>query len=174
MAKLVHRDLKPANVILSASGPRVIDFGIARALDSDAKHTQTGFIVGSPGWIPPEQVFENQVSTAGDVFTWGTLIAYAATGRHPYGSGTLMVLAVRAHQGEHDLTGIPDDLRPLVTAALGGGPGAAARHRAVARRPYRRDRPGDRGQPDGRCPVGVQAATADVRLPAATGHAAGR
>src|SRR5262249_16377301 len=74
IAKLVHRDLKPANVILSASGPRVIDFGIARALDGDAKHTQTGFIVGSPGWIPPEQVFENQVSTAGDVFAWGTLI----------------------------------------------------------------------------------------------------
>ncbi|WP_433190624.1 protein kinase domain-containing protein [Actinoallomurus sp. CA-150999] len=122
MAKLVHRDLKPANVILSASGPRVIDFGIARALDGDAKHTQTGFIVGSPGWIPPEQVFENQVSTAGDVFAWGTLIAYAATGRHPYGDGTLMVRAVRAHQGEHDLTGIPDDLRPLVTAALEADP----------------------------------------------------
>ncbi|REE96561.1 serine/threonine protein kinase [Thermomonospora umbrina] len=120
--RLVHRDLKPSNVLLSADGPRVIDFGVARALDSSERHTQTGFVVGSPGWIAPEQLFDGRVDTAVDVFTWGSLIAYAATGRHPYGSGNMMVLATKAYQGSHDLTGVPDALRPLITAALDPDP----------------------------------------------------
>lgn len=120
--RLVHRDLKPSNVLLSATGPRVIDFGVARAVDSSSHHTQTGFIVGSPGWIAPEQVFEGKVGTAADIFTWGSLIAFAATGRHPYGTGNLMVLATKAHQGAHDLTGVPEELRPLITAALDPDP----------------------------------------------------
>ncbi|MDL4772589.1 serine/threonine-protein kinase [Actinomadura xylanilytica] len=122
--RLVHRDLKPGNVLLSATGPRVIDFGIARALDSPEKHTQTGFIVGSPGWIAPEQVFEGTVDTAADVFAWGTLVAYAATGAHPFGTGTMMVLASRAQQRKHDLDKVPDDLRPLVHSALTPSPAA--------------------------------------------------
>ncbi|MFI6518456.1 protein kinase [Spirillospora sp. NPDC050679] len=123
--RLVHRDLKPGNVLLAADGPRVIDFGIARALDSTEQHTQTGFVVGSPGWIAPEQVFEGRVGTAADVFAWGTLIAYAATGGvHPFGTGTLMLLASRAQQRKHDLSGVPDGLRPLVHAALDPDPAA--------------------------------------------------
>ncbi|MFC9976334.1 serine/threonine-protein kinase [Spirillospora sp. NPDC127200] len=122
--RLVHRDLKPGNVLLAADGPRVIDFGIARALDSTEQHTQTGFVVGSPGWIAPEQVFEGRVGTAADVFAWGTLIAYAATGVHPFGTGTLMLLASRAQQRKHDLSGVPDGLRPLVHAALDPDPAA--------------------------------------------------
>ncbi|MFC6933836.1 serine/threonine-protein kinase [Actinomadura yumaensis] len=116
--RLVHRDLKPGNVLLSDTGPRVIDFGIARALDSTDQHTQTGFIVGSPGWIAPEQVFDGTVDTAADVFAWGTLVAYAASGSHPYGKGNLMVLASRAQRRKHALDAVPDDLRPLVHAAL--------------------------------------------------------
>lgn len=120
--RLIHRDLKPGNVLLSDSGPRVIDFGIARALDDPHHHTQTGLVVGSPGWIAPEQVFEGVATTAVDVFAWGSLVAYAATGRHPYGTGNLMVLAARAQQGQHHLTGVPEDLLPLVTAALDPDP----------------------------------------------------
>ncbi len=117
-ARLVHRDLKPHNVLLADDGPRVIDFGIARATDATSQHTATGVVVGSPGWIAPEQLFENRVSTAGDIFAWGSLVAYAATGRHPYGTGNMMVLAVRAQQGAHDLSGVPTELLPLVEAAL--------------------------------------------------------
>ncbi|MEO3787008.1 protein kinase [Actinocorallia sp. B10E7] len=121
-ARLVHRDLKPHNVLLAEDGPRVIDFGIARATDSASQHTATGVVVGSPGWIAPEQLFEGKVSTAGDIFAWGSLVAYAATGRHPYGTGNMMVLAVRAQQGAHDLSGVPGDLLPLVEAALDPDP----------------------------------------------------
>lgn len=121
--RLVHRDLKPTNVLLSATGPRVIDFGIARALDDPQHHTQTGLVVGSPGWIAPEQIFDGVTSPAGDIFAWGSLVAYAATGRHPYGTGNMLVLAARAQRGEHDLTGVPGDLLPLVTSALAAEPG---------------------------------------------------
>lgn len=120
--RLVHRDLKPGNVLLTATGPRVIDFGIARALDADNPHTATGVIIGSPGWIAPEQVFDGTVTTAVDVFAWGSLVSYAATGRHPYGTGNLMVLAARAQQRHYDLEGLPGDLRDLVESALDSDP----------------------------------------------------
>ncbi|MBW8485832.1 serine/threonine-protein kinase [Actinomadura parmotrematis] len=116
--RLVHRDLKPRNVMLAPDGPRVIDFGIARALDTDEHHTRTGGVVGSPGWIAPEQYFDGVVSPAADVFAWGSLIAYAATGRHPYGSGGMAALAQRARQAGYDVSGVPGKLQPLVRAAL--------------------------------------------------------
>ncbi|MQY04180.1 serine/threonine-protein kinase [Actinomadura macrotermitis] len=116
--RLVHRDLKPRNVMLAADGPRVIDFGIARALDSDERHTRTGDVVGTPGWIAPEQFFDGRIGTEADVFVWGTLVAYAATGRHPHGTGTLATLAERARQARYDLTGVPIELQALVRAAL--------------------------------------------------------
>src|SRR5690606_40935015 len=77
-AGLVHRDLKPSNVLLSISGPRVIDFGIARALDVASAHTRTGQVVGTPGWIAPEQITSQQVTPAVDVFAWGCLVVFAA------------------------------------------------------------------------------------------------
>ncbi|WP_067887404.1 serine/threonine-protein kinase [Actinomadura chibensis] len=120
--RLVHRDLKPRNVLLAADGPRVIDFGIARALDSEDHHTQTGAVIGSPGYVAPEQAFEGRVGTAVDVFAWGTLVAYAATGRNPFGTGTMPVLAARAQQAMYDLTGVPADLLPIVRAALDPDP----------------------------------------------------
>ncbi|MEV5575553.1 serine/threonine-protein kinase [Spirillospora sp. NPDC052269] len=122
--RLVHRDLKPRNVMLAADGPRVIDFGIARALDADSHHTRTGGFVGSPGWCAPEQVFDGRISPAVDVFAWGTLVAYAATGRHPYGVGNLPTLAARAQQGRFDLSGVPPELLPHVQAALHPAPSA--------------------------------------------------
>ncbi|TDC41920.1 serine/threonine protein kinase [Actinomadura sp. KC345] len=128
--RLVHRDLKPRNVLLAVDGPRVIDFGIARALDSEDHHTLRGAVIGSPGYIAPEQAFEGQVGTAGDVFAWGTLVAYAATGRNPFGTGTLPVLAARAQQARYDLSAVPQGLLPMVQAAL---------HPIPARRPTAED-----------------------------------
>ncbi|URM98886.1 protein kinase [Actinomadura madurae] len=121
-AGLIHRDLKPPNVMLSVSGPRVIDFGIARAADAASGHTQAGFVVGTPGWMAPEQVMLGDVSTAADVFAWGCLVAFAGTGRHPHGSGTVMTMAARAENGEHDLTGLAEPLRALVERALDPDP----------------------------------------------------
>ncbi|MGI5206105.1 serine/threonine-protein kinase [Spirillospora sp. CA-108201] len=121
-AGLIHRDLKPPNVILSVSGPRVIDFGIARATDAPSGHTQAGFVVGTPGWMAPEQVLLGEVSTAADVFAWGCLVAFAGTGRHPHGTGTVMTMAARAEHGEHDLTGLAGPLRTLVERALNPDP----------------------------------------------------
>jgi serine/threonine protein kinase len=119
---LAHRDLKPRNVLLAADGPRVIDFGIARALDSKDHQTQTGAVIGTPGYIAPDQAFGGQVGTAADVFAWGTLIAHAATGHNPFGTGTTHALAVRAEQAEYDLSGVPRDLLPMVQAALDPAP----------------------------------------------------
>src|SRR5204863_886131 len=79
---VVHRDLKPTNVILSAAGPKVIDFGIAAAADATTL-TRTGLIIGSPGWVAPEQVTDGVSSPAVDIFTWGLVVAYAARARSP-------------------------------------------------------------------------------------------
>jgi serine/threonine protein kinase len=117
-ADLVHRDLKPANVLLSISGPRVIDFGIARALDAASSHTMTGQLVGSPGWMAPEQVLRRPMSTAVDIFAWGCLLAYAGTGRHPYGRGDLQSMAVRVVHTDPEIGPLPAPLDRLVRAAL--------------------------------------------------------
>ena len=121
-AGLVHRDLKPANVILSVSGPRVIDFGIARALDMTTGATPTGFVVGSPGWIAPEQLLNRQVGTFADIFSWGCLIAYAGNGRHPYGRGNAITMAGRILHGEPDIGSVAPPLRDLVAQALSREP----------------------------------------------------
>ncbi|RSN70399.1 hypothetical protein DMH08_05970 [Actinomadura sp. WAC 06369] len=116
--RLVHRDLKPSNVLLAADGPRVIDFGISRALDTDDHHTRTGAVIGSGGYMAPEQALGKRVGTAADVFAWGTLVAYAATGRNPFGTGSAAVLAARAQQAAYDLSGLPPDFEPVIRSAL--------------------------------------------------------
>jgi hypothetical protein len=121
-AGLVHRDLKPANVILSMSGPRVIDFGIARAVDATHGHTKTGEVVGTPGWWAPEHLQAHPVGPPADIFTWGCLVAYAGTGRHPFGEGPPMVLAHRILETEPDITGLPEGLAHLVRRALNRWP----------------------------------------------------
>ncbi|MET8864177.1 protein kinase [Nonomuraea sp. NPDC004580] len=117
VAGLVHRDLKPANVILSISGPRVIDFGIARALDRETGFTMSGELLGSPGWWAPEQVRGEAVSPAADIFAWGCLVAYAGNGRHPFGRGDPITLATRVLNNPPDLGALPAPLNELVRRA---------------------------------------------------------
>jgi serine/threonine protein kinase len=121
-AGLVHRDLKPSNVILSITGPRVIDFGIARSLDSTADLTATGVVLGTPGWLAPERMLRNVAGPAADIFTWGCLVAYAGTSRHPYGTVDPVAMAGRALHGEPDLEGLPAPLTDLVRTALDSDP----------------------------------------------------
>ncbi|MFI6924446.1 serine/threonine-protein kinase [Nonomuraea spiralis] len=116
-AGIVHRDLKPGNVILAASGAKVLDFGIARALDESGL-TGTGALIGTPGWISPEQYRGDQADAAADVFAWGALMVYAATGRPPFGIGAPDVLAYRVMSVDPDLSGVPAHVRDLVRGAL--------------------------------------------------------
>ncbi len=117
-AGLVHRDLKPANVMLTLAGPRVIDFGLARSSHVGSRHTNAGMVMGTPGWIAPEQVFEGRTSPAGDVFAWGSLIALAGRGGHRFGEGAAFVMAARARTAPPDLRGLPAPLDRLVAAAI--------------------------------------------------------
>ncbi|GAA2641184.1 serine/threonine-protein kinase [Streptomyces vastus] len=123
-AGLIHRDLKPSNVLLAADGPRVIDFGIARAVDGN-RMTQTGVVVGSPGYMPPEQALGQDVGTAGDVFSLGAVLAFAATGRNVFGEGAASHAAMlyQIVHGEPDLTGVPQSLVGLFRACLLKDPG---------------------------------------------------
>ena len=121
-AGLVHRDLKPANVLLSLSGPRVIDFGIARALNTSTSHTQTGIVMGSPGWMAPEQLLEEKVTTKADIFAWGCLVAFAGNGRHPFGNGDAMTLGKRMLFAEPDIGNLDPPLDRLVARALAKDP----------------------------------------------------
>ncbi|MFF0897304.1 serine/threonine protein kinase [Streptomyces sp. NPDC003278] len=131
-ASIVHRDVKPQNVILSPSGPHVLDFGIAHALDGTSV-TRTGVMTGTPGWISPEQYRTGVVSAEADIFAWGALIAYAATGRLPFGSGAADVVAFRVLSAEPDLDGIPDDLRPVVEQSLSKEPSGRPTAAEIAR-----------------------------------------
>ncbi|WP_261575726.1 serine/threonine-protein kinase, partial [Frankia gtarii] len=123
-AGIVHRDLKPSNVMLSFSGPRVIDFGIARALDGAQGRTQTGFVLGSIGWMAPEQMEGSSIGPAVDVFAWGLLIAYAAVGAHPYGDGSYLQMSEKIQTGRPDLRDVPVQLQPVVRSALARDPRA--------------------------------------------------
>ncbi|WP_435250882.1 protein kinase domain-containing protein [Streptomyces tendae] len=118
-AGLVHRDLKPSNVLLAADGPRLIDFGIARAVDG-SRMTQTGVVVGSPGYMSPEQAMGKDVGVAGDVFSLGSVLAFAATGRGAFGDGTTSHAGMlyQVVHGEPDLTDVPPSLLGLVRACL--------------------------------------------------------
>ncbi|MFB7383741.1 serine/threonine-protein kinase, partial [Kitasatospora purpeofusca] len=121
---LVHRDVKPSNVLLTLDGPRLIDFGIARALDAATGLTQSGFVVGSPGFMSPEQANGRPVGPPGDVFSLGAVLAYAATGVHPFGEGvSAAVLLYRVVHEEPDLTGlVPGPLRSIVLDCLAKDP----------------------------------------------------
>ncbi|WP_432199103.1 serine/threonine protein kinase [Streptomyces sp. bgisy027] len=118
---VVHRDVKPPNVILAPSGPQVLDFGIAHALDGTSV-TRTGVMTGTPGWISPEHYRTGAVGPQGDVFAWGALLAYAATGRLPFGAGAPDAVAFRVMQAEPDLDGVPAGLRHLIEQALAKQP----------------------------------------------------
>ncbi|GGU93789.1 hypothetical protein GCM10010182_06840 [Actinomadura cremea] len=119
---LVHRDLKPSNVILAEDGPRVIDFGIARALDA-ASATASHTVIGTPSYMSPEQAGGGTVGPPGDVFSFGAVLAFAATGRSPFGSGTAQAVLYRVVHDEPDLDGLPRPLTELVAACLAKEPG---------------------------------------------------
>ncbi|MFD3453857.1 bifunctional serine/threonine-protein kinase/ABC transporter substrate-binding protein [Streptomyces sp. NPDC058691] len=116
-AGLVHRDVKPGNVLLAVNGPRLIDFGIARAAD-DTALTASGLVIGTPGFLAPEQARGEQAGPASDVFALGCVLAYAATGRTPFGTGTPDALLYRTVHDEPDLSGVTGELREVLDACL--------------------------------------------------------
>ena len=128
-AGLVHRDLKPSNILITIDGPRVIDFGIARALDAvpGSTLTSSGMLVGSPGFMSPEQLRDEPVGPAADVFCMASVLAYAATGQTPFGgggSGGVHAVMFRIAQEEPDLTGIEEPMRGLIADCLAKDPAA--------------------------------------------------
>ncbi|MGW0577095.1 bifunctional serine/threonine-protein kinase/ABC transporter substrate-binding protein [Streptomyces sp. NPDC002920] len=120
-AGLVHRDLKPGNVLIAHDGPRLIDFGIARAPE-DTALTATGMVVGTPGYLSPEQAegrgADGGIGPASDVFSLGCVLAFAATGRAPFGSGAVDALLYRAVHDPADLDGVPAELLEVVGRCL--------------------------------------------------------
>jgi len=120
-AGVIHRDLKPGNVMLDDGRPVVIDFGIAHIQDS-TRLTKTGLVMGTPGYLSPEIIEGKQASGASDVHSWGTTMAYAATGRQPYGTGDFQTVFYRVLAGRPELAGVPPALLPLVTASLSTDP----------------------------------------------------
>jgi Protein kinase domain len=118
---LVHRDLKPANVLLANDGPHVIDFGISRAFDGTSV-TAAGMVVGTPGYMSPEQAEGAQAGTASDVFSLGCVLAYAASGSAPFGGGSAASVLYRVVTGQPDLDGVPGRLRDVISACLAKHP----------------------------------------------------
>ena len=114
---VLHRDVKPSNVLVEGRTPILIDFGLARVAD-DPKLTHTGWLLGTPGYLAPEILHGEDATTASDVHSWGATIAFAGTGRSPFGRGPSMAIMDRVRRGQHDLVGLPEDLRGIVAAAL--------------------------------------------------------
>ncbi len=121
-AGIVHRDLKPSNVLLTPAGPKVIDFGIAQALDTTSL-TRTGITVGSAGFMAPEQIM-GRAGTAADIFTWAVTVAFAAGGKAPFGTGASDAIMYRIMHAAPDIGAVPPGLLPLVEAGLAKDPQA--------------------------------------------------
>lgn len=120
-AGVVHRDLKPANVLLAGDGPRVIDFGISRAVEASAL-THSGLVVGSPGFMSPEQAEGREAGPPSDIFSLGAVLAFAATGRGPFGSGSTPALVYRVVHSGPQLDLMPAEVRPLAERCLAKDP----------------------------------------------------
>jgi hypothetical protein len=122
-AGIVHRDLKPSNVLLASDGPRIIDFGISRARQS-ASLTGDAKVIGSPGFMSPEQAEGRAVGPATDIFSLGGVLAFAASGRPPFGTGSTAMLLHRVVYGTASLGYVPVELRPLIERCLAKDPAA--------------------------------------------------
>jgi serine/threonine protein kinase len=120
-AGVVHRDLKPANVLLAEDGPRVIDFGISRAVEASVL-THTGLVVGSPGFMSPEQAEGREVGPPSDIFSLGAVLAFAATGQGPFGSGSTPALVYRVVHSGPQLDLMPAEIRSLAERCLAKDP----------------------------------------------------
>ena len=118
---VLHRDIKPSNVLLEGRSPVLIDFGLARVAE-DPRLTQTGWLLGTPGYLAPEILYGDDASPASDVHAWAATTVFAATGRPPYGKGPAMAIMDRVRRGEHDLSGIDDPLRGVLREALSPDP----------------------------------------------------
>jgi serine/threonine protein kinase len=121
-AGLVHIDLKPTNVLLTDDGPRVIDFGLARAAEASML-THSGRVFGSARYMSPEQVTGEHVGPPSDVFSLGAVLTFAATGRPPFGEGDSVAMLYRVVHGVPDLDGVPVEVRDLVRRCLAKDPG---------------------------------------------------
>jgi serine/threonine kinase PknH len=128
---VVHRDLKPANVLLAADGPRVIDFGIARAVDGTSL-TAAGVVFGTPGFMSPEQAEGRGAGPASDVFALGCVVAYAAAGMGPFGTGPAAAILYRVVHAEPVLDGVPPRLREVISGCLAKDPAARPTLRALS------------------------------------------
>jgi predicted Ser/Thr protein kinase len=185
-AGVVHRDLKPGNVMLDAGQPVIIDFGIAHIPDS-TRLTKTGLVMGTPGYLAPEVIEGSSSSGGSDVHAWGATVAYAATGRSPFGAGTYQTIFFRVLEGKPDVAGIPPRLLPFVTAALSvdpqarpsarwlagqlGMPGVSATIAAPAPGATRADYPYTRTLPPPSAPLGAPPVRVAYRSPAQAARA---
>ncbi|MBG6087638.1 serine/threonine protein kinase [Actinomadura viridis] len=120
-AGIIHRDLKPGNVMLVESEPVVIDFGIAQGADA-TRLTATGMVIGTPGYLAPEIIEGEDAGVPSDVHAWAGTVAYAATGRPPFGSGTFESIFYKIMSGTPDLDGVPDGLLPVLRSAMARNP----------------------------------------------------
>ncbi|GAB1693479.1 hypothetical protein KRM28CT15_52820 [Krasilnikovia sp. M28-CT-15] len=123
-AGVIHRDLKPANVLFALGSPKVIDFGIARALESTSEHTRTGHMVGTVAYMAPERLDgpDRPITPAVDVFAWGAVVAYAGTGRNPFAADSPMATAARILTAHPELGELTGPLRQAVERALAKDP----------------------------------------------------
>ena len=118
---VLHRDIKPSNVIMEGRTPILIDFGLARVAE-DSRITMTGWLLGTPGYLAPEILYGDDATIASDVHAWAATVAYAGTGRAPFGRGPSVAVMDRVRRGEHDLTGLDPEVLELVEEALAPEP----------------------------------------------------
>ncbi|MFI1111362.1 protein kinase [Streptomyces physcomitrii] len=130
---LVHRDVKPSNVLLALDGPRLIDFGIARAVDGTTSLTSTGASIGSPGYMAPEQILGQGVTGAADVFSLGAVLVYAVSGLPPFPGDTSAALLYKVVHEEPELRALTGELRELAARCLAKDPAARPAPAELAR-----------------------------------------
>ncbi|GIH99717.1 serine/threonine-protein kinase [Planobispora takensis] len=173
-AGVVHRDLKPANVLLSPLGPRVIDFGIARALDAGRGQTVTGKILGTPEYMAPELISEGRSGPPADVFAWGCVVAAAASGASPFASKTVPEALYRVVHDIPDLKELDSGLRELVGAALDKDPGARPSARDLLSGMVGQQEAQDTARVAGTIRLNLSGLVPQTARPASAGEPAGR